>query len=99
VLKDNTNVVVVDQDLHAAVRTYLYKNTPVQIGSDSENLTTAASLDQAMHLQNAEQFGYNADQLRSSFDALNQQNAELFDQLSTRHGIYNFFEKNGLEGY
>jgi LysM repeat protein len=99
VLKNQTNVVVVDQDLHAAGRTFLYKNTPTQVASDSQNLANAASLDQAMHLQNAEQFGYNANQMRGSFDVLNQQNATLFDQLSTRRGIYDFFEQNGLRDY
>jgi hypothetical protein len=95
-LRNNTNTVVVDHDLHAAGNTYAGKNTPARIATDAADLNSAALRDQATHLQNAPKLGYSAQDLQQSFKALNQKNAALFSQLSTKQGIMQFFKNLGL---
>ena len=63
---------------------------------DSQNLHVAASLDQAVHLKNSAQFGYDSATLQNSFNVLNQRNNLLFEQLSTQDGIKRFFTKLGV---
>ena len=95
-LRNNTNVVVIDQDLHAAGRTYFGANTPSQITADATDLNAAALQDQATHLQNAPELGYSTADLQSAFRVINQRNEILFSQLSTKQGIINYFSKMGL---
>ena len=57
-LRDNTNVVIVDQDSHVAGRTYFGANTASQIYGDAPDLKQAALDDQATHFYNALGLGY-----------------------------------------
>ena len=95
-LRDNTNTVIVAQDLHAAGRTYFGANTQAQIAEDSLDLTGAAMGDQAAHLENAVELGYSPARLQASFGQLNQANQQLFNQLSTEQSIVKFFAKHGV---
>jgi RHS repeat-associated protein len=95
-LRNNTNVVVIDHDLHKAGRTYFSANTRSQIAQDACDLGAAACRDQATHLRNAPRLGYSSSELQAAFESLNSRNATLFDQLSTKKGIKEFFEKMGL---
>jgi hypothetical protein len=96
VLRDNTNTVVVAQDLHAAGRTYFGANTQAQIAEDSLDLTGAAMKDQAVHLENAAGLGYSPTSLQASFGRLNQANQQLLSQLSTEQSIVEFFATHGV---
>ena len=69
-LRDNTNTIVIVQDLHAAGRTYFGANTPAQIAQDATDLGAAALRDQTVHPQNAPSLGYSPSSLQVSFDRL-----------------------------
>jgi hypothetical protein len=66
-LRNNTNVVIVGQDLHEAGRTYLRANTSSKIAGDSFELQGAALLDQTVHLENSTRLGYSPSQLKCVF--------------------------------
>jgi hypothetical protein len=88
VLTENTHVVNIDHDLHAAGDTYgRAKNTAEQISEDARDLHKAALGDQATHLKNAEAMGYDTEKLKGAFKTLNERNKELFAKLSTPDGI------------
>jgi hypothetical protein len=95
-LRDNTNTIIVSQDLHAAGRTYFGANTRAQIAEDSVDLGAAAAKDQAVHLANAPSMGYNPQSLEASFNRLNEHNQKLFNQLSTKQSIAEYFKNLGL---
>jgi hypothetical protein len=95
-LRDNTNTVVIGQDLHEAGRTYFGANTPTQIAQDATDLSAAALRDQAVHLQNAPSLRYNSLSLQASFDRINQMSTELFTQFSTRQSTLDWFKSLGL---
>jgi YD repeat-containing protein len=95
-LRDNTNTVVIGEDLHEAGRTYFGANTPTQIAEDATDLGAAALRDQAVHLQNATSLGYDPVMLQASFDKINQMNTELFSHFSTRQSTLDWFKSLGL---
>jgi hypothetical protein len=86
-LRNGTNTVVLKHDLHATGRMYWRKNSATQIAEDQTDLMAVASKDQAVHLQNPEEFGYNRADLQKAFDLLNRRNKALFERLSTKEGV------------
>jgi hypothetical protein len=96
VLRNNSNRVIVAQDLHAAGRTYFGANTQAQIAEDSLDLTRAAMGDQAAHFENAVGLGCSPVRLQSSFGQLNQANQPLFNKLFTEQSIVKFFARHGV---